>query len=172
LPGLASNCNPPDLCLLSSWDYRSEPQAPGPSLTLNERPQPSKHETYKLLSHHTTSPSLFTPSLLDDCFTPPPPLHSQLTTSSDFAKKIEARSTEVAPPPTCICARPSAFPPTTHRTAPARVAGSPFPCARCQPHLPWRAPRQRTPPGTSTTQASLPLVLSPSTCKMTVFFPL
>jgi hypothetical protein len=22
LPGLASNCDPPDLCLLSSWDYR------------------------------------------------------------------------------------------------------------------------------------------------------
>jgi hypothetical protein len=28
LPGLASNHNPPDLCLLSSWDYRREPLAP------------------------------------------------------------------------------------------------------------------------------------------------
>jgi hypothetical protein len=27
LPGLASNCDPTDLCLLSSWDYRHELQA-------------------------------------------------------------------------------------------------------------------------------------------------
>jgi hypothetical protein len=27
LPGLASNCHPPDLCLQSSWDYRREPPA-------------------------------------------------------------------------------------------------------------------------------------------------
>jgi hypothetical protein len=25
LPGLASNCHPPYLCLLSGWNYRSEP---------------------------------------------------------------------------------------------------------------------------------------------------
>jgi hypothetical protein len=28
-PGLASNHDPPDLCLPRSWDYRREPQAPG-----------------------------------------------------------------------------------------------------------------------------------------------
>jgi hypothetical protein len=28
LPGLASNLNPLDLCLLSSWDYRGESPAP------------------------------------------------------------------------------------------------------------------------------------------------
>jgi hypothetical protein len=26
--GLASNYHPPDLCLLSSWDYRHEPLTP------------------------------------------------------------------------------------------------------------------------------------------------
>jgi hypothetical protein len=29
LPRLASNHDPPDLCLLSSWDCRSEPPVPG-----------------------------------------------------------------------------------------------------------------------------------------------
>jgi hypothetical protein len=29
LPGLPSNCSPPDFCLLRSWDYRREPVAPG-----------------------------------------------------------------------------------------------------------------------------------------------
>jgi hypothetical protein len=33
LPRLALNRDPPDLCLLSSWDYRREPPAPG--MTLN-----------------------------------------------------------------------------------------------------------------------------------------
>jgi hypothetical protein len=28
LPRLALNHDPPDLCLLSSWDYRCEPQCP------------------------------------------------------------------------------------------------------------------------------------------------
>jgi hypothetical protein len=28
LSGLASNCDPPDLCLLSSYDYRCEPLVP------------------------------------------------------------------------------------------------------------------------------------------------
>jgi hypothetical protein len=27
-PGLALNCDPPDLCFLSSWDYKREPLAP------------------------------------------------------------------------------------------------------------------------------------------------
>jgi hypothetical protein len=29
LPGLALNCDPLALCLLSSWDYRHEPLVPG-----------------------------------------------------------------------------------------------------------------------------------------------
>jgi hypothetical protein len=29
LLGLPLNCNPPDLCLPSSYDYRGEPPAPG-----------------------------------------------------------------------------------------------------------------------------------------------
>jgi hypothetical protein len=28
LPGLALNCDPPDLCLLGSYDYRREPPPP------------------------------------------------------------------------------------------------------------------------------------------------
>jgi hypothetical protein len=28
LPGLTLNQDPPDLCLLGSWDYRYEPPAP------------------------------------------------------------------------------------------------------------------------------------------------
>jgi hypothetical protein len=32
LPGLASNSDPPELCLLSSWDYRRGPQAPNRSM--------------------------------------------------------------------------------------------------------------------------------------------
>jgi hypothetical protein len=32
LPGLASNLDPPDLCLLSSWDYRREPLPPAKCL--------------------------------------------------------------------------------------------------------------------------------------------
>jgi hypothetical protein len=31
LPGVALNCDPPDLCLLSSWDYIGEPLAAGKS---------------------------------------------------------------------------------------------------------------------------------------------
>jgi hypothetical protein len=29
LPGLSLNCDPPDLCLLSSQDYRWKPPVPG-----------------------------------------------------------------------------------------------------------------------------------------------
>jgi hypothetical protein len=32
LPRLALNLDPPDLCLLSSWDYRCEPLAPSLAL--------------------------------------------------------------------------------------------------------------------------------------------
>jgi hypothetical protein len=31
LPRLASNLDPPDLCFLSSWNYRREPRTPGVS---------------------------------------------------------------------------------------------------------------------------------------------
>jgi hypothetical protein len=31
LPELASNRDPPDFCLLSSWDYRHEPLVPSPT---------------------------------------------------------------------------------------------------------------------------------------------
>jgi hypothetical protein len=34
LPGLALNHDPPNLCILSSWDYRHEPQEPGSTLLL------------------------------------------------------------------------------------------------------------------------------------------
>jgi hypothetical protein len=34
LPGLALNHDPPDLCLLSSWDYGREPPAPGNGIPL------------------------------------------------------------------------------------------------------------------------------------------
>jgi hypothetical protein len=33
LPGLALNLNSPDLCFLSSWDYRCEPPAPGSKMS-------------------------------------------------------------------------------------------------------------------------------------------
>jgi hypothetical protein len=36
LPGLASNLDPPDLCLLISWDYRCEPLAPSQLELLTE----------------------------------------------------------------------------------------------------------------------------------------
>jgi hypothetical protein len=36
LPGLVLNHNPPDLCLLSSWDYRCEPQVPDPIFDFEE----------------------------------------------------------------------------------------------------------------------------------------
>jgi hypothetical protein len=34
LPGVALNHDPPDLCFLSSWDYRREPLAPSLQLLL------------------------------------------------------------------------------------------------------------------------------------------
>jgi hypothetical protein len=38
LPKLASNCDPPDLYLLSSYDYSHEPLALGKTLSLKIRP--------------------------------------------------------------------------------------------------------------------------------------
>jgi hypothetical protein len=37
LPRLVSNYDPPDLCLLSSWDYMPDPLVPGKHTTLNSR---------------------------------------------------------------------------------------------------------------------------------------
>jgi hypothetical protein len=34
-PGLASNCDPPDPCLLSSWDYRYDQQCPAKMQSVN-----------------------------------------------------------------------------------------------------------------------------------------
>jgi hypothetical protein len=39
LPRLASNLNPPDLCLLSSWDYRGEPLVPGSGIKFKRVPK-------------------------------------------------------------------------------------------------------------------------------------
>jgi hypothetical protein len=36
LPRLALNHNPPDLCLLSSWDYRHEPLVPSSPIYLDD----------------------------------------------------------------------------------------------------------------------------------------
>jgi hypothetical protein len=37
LPRLALNCDPPDLCLLSSWNYRREPLVPGSNFVFKEK---------------------------------------------------------------------------------------------------------------------------------------
>lgn len=85
---------------------------PPPPLSCRLSPQP--HSQGHNCPATTLCPSsLFTPILLDDCFTPPPPPHSQLTTSSDFAKKIEALGTGVVLAPLLpahLHLRPSALP--------------------------------------------------------------
>jgi hypothetical protein len=45
LPRLASNCDPPNLCLPSGWDYRCEPQTPSKLLFLylKKGMMPSRH---------------------------------------------------------------------------------------------------------------------------------
>jgi hypothetical protein len=48
LPRLALNLDPPDLCLLSSWDYRREPPASSFSGVLVE----DKRETHVSASFH------------------------------------------------------------------------------------------------------------------------
>jgi hypothetical protein len=45
LPGLALNLDPPDLCLLSSWDYRREPLEPSQSKSPPRSPAPEMPET-------------------------------------------------------------------------------------------------------------------------------
>lgn len=74
----------------------SDPQQLLHSLPLSRRLSPQCHpKDHDCPAAGLHPSSLFTPALLDDCFTPPPPPHSQLTTSSDFAKKIEALGTDV-----------------------------------------------------------------------------
>jgi hypothetical protein len=62
LPRLALNLNPPDLCLLNSWDYRREPPAPGCS--------PNCNTIYPLRSPQMLSHSLQQLEFQKRCFTP------------------------------------------------------------------------------------------------------
>jgi hypothetical protein len=71
LPGLASNLNPPNPNLLSSWDYRHEPPVPG---------HDSCFEHYCVLSIRTVSGTC-SRNIASSCcslftFFPPHPLHS------------------------------------------------------------------------------------------------
>jgi hypothetical protein len=51
-PRLASNPDPADLCLLSSYDYRSEPLSPGLTLTLS---RPSSQHTGRAARNVTSN---------------------------------------------------------------------------------------------------------------------
>jgi hypothetical protein len=55
-PGLASNCDPPHLCLLSSEDYRREPLAPSPgfNLTTNLQMWWGSCGPWRAVPHHET----------------------------------------------------------------------------------------------------------------------
>jgi hypothetical protein len=58
LPGLALNRDPPDLCLLSSWDYRREPLVPALCFFILDFIEPQKRQSHQWSSNCLPVPLL------------------------------------------------------------------------------------------------------------------